>query len=306
MTKLLFISYMNRSGSTFLTSRLNSNRIVSCPESEVLIDRLLVRPDEACTFSDKQCKSISRERKLREWDIGEKRVDQILKTTKTNFQKFKAILELYRDKVSPEAEIILFKGTDLVFNMTEIMNNESSTTMYFIYVLRDPRAVFFSQLNSKNSYTGLPMEVDSVRFSKTWAEHIKAFKSITNAHLVQYENLVTEFDHVFAELVEVFGIEQSYMQQKEYRFGISQKHLHENVAKSPDKKRINKWKNNLSVFHEAILNENLDVLMKEYGYEVTEQKVSCIRLLVFKAIMWGKRIRMKFLSSASYRLKCSM
>src|SRR4030042_639020 len=145
----IFLTYVNRSGSTYLANLLDSSpKILACPEGDFLVTFFLENPGGKFRFDDKTRSRLtnifSTDIKLQCWREGKSFFSGLEKAI-NNLEAFLTILINYRNQVKPDAEFILLKAERIIYLVRKIQKVSIKHTIRFISIIRDPRAVFASQ-----------------------------------------------------------------------------------------------------------------------------------------------------------------
>src|SRR4030042_6435334 len=134
----LFLTYVNRSGSTYLANLLDSSpKILACPEGDMLVSFFLENPGDLFKFNknieDKLLKIFTEDTKLRYWCKEESFFTGLEKAV-NNLEAFITILINYKNQVKPNAEFILFKAERIVFLLGKIQKVSSIHNISFISI----------------------------------------------------------------------------------------------------------------------------------------------------------------------------
>ncbi len=191
----IFLSYINRSGSTFFVNQLSKiPEICICPEADILYDLLLTNPDHIIQNKDILIwgNQLKRDLKFRSWKLD---ITTFLTTSligNTSVSLFFLFLNKFREKYFPASSYILFKHNHLI----RIIDNKElcSYNIKWIALLRDPRAVFNSQKRTINAETDRPMCSNPITFMHLWNSYFKKIiKYSTQSDvlfILQYEELI--------------------------------------------------------------------------------------------------------------------
>lgn len=280
--QFVLVSYLSRSGSTYLTNFLSSNKnILVCPEAEILINLLLESPLDKIDFTKEKWlyHKLYCDKKFLSWDLNLNH-DEII-DLKNNLEIFLFILSKYKTKTKPDAGYIVFKGESLN-NLASRLTRDLLITnnIRFIFIVRDGRAIFNSQKKSYHSLLKLPMEVNPISFSKKWNKYIDNVTSITTARithyqLVKYEDLIQDFNLVINKILFNLGIQdlKSFSFKSAdllSRIPDNQKHLHTNVQNKPDISKIHQWNTLLSRSEIVILQFYMHQKLKSMDYTIID------------------------------------
>lgn len=253
--QIVFLTYIARSGSTYLSKLLSEYDDVGVTIEGDLPDGLKGRdlfevnesgeldPALDCVYSNP---------KFREWSVERAKLKSRLlehNNLPLDFNRLlTVVLDLYFE--NNHAKIFVYKCAIYRAHMDRMR------TMFpgakFILLLRDPRAIFRSQKRSLHSETKRPMQSNPV------ATALNFKKTVTTArdhkrnewlHILKYEDLIPNTNEEMASLLKFLGVENKIrINQSRYFDTIpdKQKHLHQNLKAGPIKDRIDAWKNDLT------------------------------------------------------------
>ncbi|MBN1116061.1 MAG: sulfotransferase [Bacteroidales bacterium] len=296
--QIVFLTYVNRSGSTYLCHLLdNSEEVISCPEAEILVSLFLCNPENKLTDKTlyKLKKAIYTDIKLKHWGFHEEDLGS-LNGTITNVECFKYLLDLFRKKNKPEAKTVLFKAEYLVFLYPILM----SYNFLWLSIIRDIRAVWYSQSRTINPYTNKAFSKSLFRTANYWNNHVKKAMSNSenkNYKLIIFENLVTNFQKTILEISSFLGISDLNMiganHVSPYLILPEQKDIHKNIKRTPQKDFINKWALHLDEEEQYILCLVSSKLIKKFTiltcdfskFNFSGMKKMIIRIKIFFNIL---------------------
>ena len=263
--KLLFISYINRSGSTFLANEFSKySSILACPEAEVLVNYFIRRNEPFYCKPDKLrsllSEIITRDPKLKYWNLKISDFSDLDKY-QNNFEIFLDILRKYRDQVKPESSTILFKADTIAYYYNQIPDESyEKNDITFISIIRDGRASYASQRETIGARKQKPMNRNPVKVAKLWKNWITFFANHEKDPrfiIIRYEELImnfqTQFDHLLSnlKLQDEIGKKMNKGDLCE-RIPPNQRSMHKNILKPPLQGNIGKWRYLLPSSHIAI------------------------------------------------------
>ncbi|MBD3342226.1 MAG: hypothetical protein GF353_24200 [Candidatus Lokiarchaeota archaeon] len=300
--QLHFLFYMNRSGSTLLARELNKFRDVAVGIEG--FEKRFVQYD-AETFkinTKKELKSwldelYKNDKKFIEWNVDRNELENKLTSIgfPLRFDKFLlTVLVLYSDKRS--ARILIHKGRCPSFFHNLYKSFKIYPNSKYIFIDRDPRAIYNSQKKSNDSYTKKSMNKDIVQFALGYAnlqKKIKCYersKILKNAFIkVVYENLVLSVDQEIDKILQFFECADIKIEEDNYFNSIpdDQKHLHENLKEKMLDRRINAWKKELTYDEIYFLEKVLKKSLLKNGYEMEKLSYNNLsnKIITFKNIM---------------------
>jgi hypothetical protein len=166
-----------------------------------------------------------------------------------------AALSLSLDK---SCRVIVHKNGHL-FRCVDRIESEVPAAK-FLFVYRDPRAVFNSQSKSKRSADDQIMQSDILFFALDVADARKRLRILrvrNNFLVVDYERLVADFDAEFERVLAFIGVTNVKCPQSSCyvdRIPGRQKALHQLVDGDPQSRRIFAWANELPLQDILFLN----------------------------------------------------
>lgn len=289
--RIIFLCYINRSGSTFLCQQLSRlQEIVVCPEADILADCLLVNPQKLIADKTRLIESIQKDPKFSQWNLN---LSNLPDNYKINFELFKEILASYKNKENTNAHTIVFKAERLFQLMSGLTVQEMTReNIGFISLIRDIRAVYHSQLHTINPKTGLPFTTDLLNCAIYWNSYFKSIsKHRSKIHsFIQYEKLIIEFPESIFGLVKEFGLNKmnfDYPEGKIYnKIQEDHKVIHKNVSELPKSERIEAWKNNLSKKDIILLEIASGKFLAKLDYTLLTKGKSYPRLYIIFILKW--------------------
>lgn len=277
--KILFITYVNRSGSTFLSNLLSSSDdICVCPESDILVNLFLEDPNKEIVIEkDKLLKSLSRDKKITAWEFDTD-IEAYVSETRTNFQIFTAIIRYYRDRMKPLANVIVFKAERMSFLMSEFSNHlieNSDTEIQFISLIRDPRAVISSQLNTIHPGINQPMTNNVVWSAVYWKRSVRWINRFNSNDLplmiIKYEDLINKHKKCILELSGFIGLTLNSLSPAEgvllKALPAEIKTMHSLANQDPDPRRIDGWRSVMSEKNKYLVERTCRFDMDVYDYK---------------------------------------
>ncbi len=304
--KIIFITYVNRSGSTFLANIFSKySEILVCPEADILIYRLLINPNKQFIYDNKQKQQIksfiSNDKKLKYWGL---QINDLLglNTVKTNFDAFAEILFAYQRKVKPNATTIVFKGTKLI-DLYEKISREikNKYNLKYISIIRDGRAVFASQKRTISPSAKKKFATNPIRVATHWNGFVNnslKYKNDRDYFIVKYESLIEEYENSIKKLFEHLELntDKAYSKHGDLfeRIPDYQKPIHLYIIEDPQKEKIDSWKKKLNPIHIYIFEKISGVNLLKLGYEIINPEVNLRKLffieLYFKIKLIYKKI----------------
>ena len=256
---LILLTYINRSGSTFLANQLSKfDEILVCPEAEILVKKYLARPSVKFKYDHKTKSNIKKlietDRKLKYWGYNLSELSG-LENAKNNYEVFIEFLNVYKKKTKPESKYILFKETRIINCYKKIQkNSESEYHIYFLGIVRDIRGTFASQSTTRSPSTNKIMESNPVFAARKWNQFINKvikFNANDDFFLVHYESLIKNVVHEIGQICSFLGMEYNPEILKKkgdlyFRIPENYREIHQDIQQVPLINNISTWKVKLS------------------------------------------------------------
>ncbi len=266
--KILFLCYINRSGSTFLAHRLHQFREVCvCPELDVPVSGWLEAPEQPGSLQwAAECKHrLQQDPKFVAWQNAGFTLEN-LNYHGSNMETFRSLLTLYRNAMKPDAEIVVFKAERLIhlYPMFKYFPD-----VMWLAVLRDPRAVFHSQRLTPHPDTGRMMAHNPLVLAAKWKVFCKQLIR-HNIPYISYERLIAETDTVLNDFAREHQLVSPPDASKDtYWQHLSPAHraLHTRVTLPPDATRMDRWRQDLPPRDRALIQHHCQTLMEHFRYK---------------------------------------
>jgi len=290
--KLFFLSYINRSGSSFIAQQLSKyDDIFVFPEGDALIDKYLLK-SKINLKSDYLINFFSKDIKLKNWDITEKEINTIVLKYNSKKDIFLNILLTFKNKYKPDANILIFKMQNAFIKYNKLKDNINHN-IGLISIIRDPRAIFISQKNSLDPYSTKPFNINPLITAYYWNSYINKILSNKNNIIIKYEEYVVK-----KIKVEYVILDQISSNKKKSDKGITywdllsdrEKKLHANIDKKPQIESINKWKQTIKPYELSIITKicKNNLLKQKYDTENDNFKLNYFWYLYFKLRIFFK------------------
>lgn len=286
----IFLTYVNRSGSTYLANLLDSSpRILACPEGEMLVSVFLENPNGKFKFDEQAnnrlTKIFSADPKLQYWGDG-KSFFPGLEKAKNNLEAFVTILINYKNQVKPNAEFILFKAERIVFLLGKIQKVSSIHNISFISIVRDPRAVYASQKRTLIPETQKLMSKKPVKTALFWKGHTKKCikeSNQGNQTILSYEDLILDYKQTIKKISVLSGVKLSEFTSEEgslfKRIPEDYKSIHINCEEPPDSSKINEWENFLNKSEILKIELISGKILTKLGYKKKNKKFQYLTII---------------------------
>ncbi len=279
--QLVFLLYVNRSGSTFLASQVARYDGMAVSVESSFLCSLLAR-GISVVRNQTELKSaidvVYDDPSFQNWEIDKSELlnDLVARPLPMTVETLlRAILDHY-PSTDGNINAWLLKIPALSHYVPTVRSAIPGAK--FIHVVRDPRAVISSQARSRSSNTGMAMSINPATSAARWRKLVRTLHGQHGPDFleVRYEDLVTEYDRTIQTVIDFIG--GSGLPPKLGNAGdvgsyygkipAAQRHLHANVAKGrPMPKRIDGWRTELEPTDIHIVQNSLRPEMSRLGYE---------------------------------------
>ncbi|MBN1597450.1 MAG: hypothetical protein JW894_04105 [Bacteroidales bacterium] len=239
--KYIFISYINRSGSTYLANQISKSSFCCvCPEADILFDILLRHPLQK-NRNKRIIKHILNDPKIKMWKLDRDLLEKLLNEKLEGYKVFFNVLSLYREKENNKAVFILFKHNhiNVIFNY---LTEQQRKNVFHITLLRNPANTYLSQKNTISPNTLNPMCKNPYTFCRQFNQFYCNVwqKQSPDTYRLIFEKLINNLNNEMQELLYFLGISDNFSDTAS-RIGSVYKSLnteyravHNNIINPPD------------------------------------------------------------------------
>ena len=268
---ITFLTYLSRSGSTYLASKLSEFAEIGVGIEADFIDGWIAPGFTVDSLKqlDSYLDTLYEGYKFCQWRIDRNLLESNLKAYSFPIlfgQIIFEVLSLYFQQET--VSVMVHKGGHYYRAVNQI--REELPTAKFVFIDRDPRAVFSSMRRSLDSVTQKPMLEDILHFTFGYLDTQKKIRQFAGAsffYLVRYEKLLKNESKEIQEILNFLGVGNKKDEKKLGYFDVvpdNQKHLHQNVSSGkPDITRKDGWKEELGAadirFLEIVLKKHLNL-----------------------------------------------
>ena len=270
--------YLNRSGSTFLSNQLSKlSEILVCPEAEVLVNMLLKNPDTRLNKKDQEIlgSAMEKDRKLKHWNLD---IDSKKTESQSKLDLFFNILNQYRSRTKPGSTVIVFKAVDLI-NCIEILHEyglNKGLDIYFISLIRDPRAIFNSQRQTYVEHRKKLMNRNPLATVYQWNYFVtKSFyySSLTKLIILRYEDLIYNLEIELNQLLKFISFhgEHTFVGLQgdlKARIPHDQLSMHQNITDPPIPEKVNQWQTECKGMIQELIQQYTKEGLKQMKYNI--------------------------------------
>lgn len=311
---MVFVNYINRSGSTYLCRLLDDFEDISVgieggfpgftaklipPQYETIGDDRSLREYLSALFNDIR---------IKQWNLDPDVL--FAKMSAAGYPlTFREILTTCMQSYfgDVESHIWLHKAGYYIECLEDVHRTFPGAKN--IFVVRDPRAIYNSQKSATDIYSGKKMGTTPFNLVDLYRRRVHILEQNRNnsdLKVVVYEELITETGRILDDALEFVGLrnrdrkkEGSYFE----RIPENQRHLHPNVDAKPLKERIDKWATELGPAEIRFIERRLAKEMRIYGYtnsgiglSLPDRLTYCILLFhygLYRLIKGTKSVRHK-------------
>ena len=289
--ELIFLTYINRSGSTYLAQILSSSReILVCPEAEVLVEKFLEDPGKKFKSTEsegrKQIQGLNSDWKFKYWYIAPEELES-LSPAPNNYGIFYSIINLYKEKIKPGALKILFKAERILYLWDKIKGaSQSDDLLHLIAVVRDPRGVYASQKQTVWPGSEKPFSQNPVQTGILWNRFIRELHRLMKTHsdvtVVRYEDLIKAPAGSLEYLTRRINLRKTSFSPGDgdyySRIPENQRQIHGNIKLQPLREKEDEWKRILNELEIELIQNITSKCMKISGYSKEARKICFLKL----------------------------
>ena len=281
--QIVFLTYLNRSGSTLLSKKLDEFDSIDVGIEEDFPDGIrrgkvsITNKDELREYLN----VLSSSKKYDYWDINIRTLEEHLMEEKfplTYGDVLSKLLEIYFSKSL--SSVVLHKKSLYFLYHSKIRRLFPSSKM--IFIARDPRAIYNSQRKSTNSTDGKQMQNSIFHFAMNYKISMSFLSDWVNRSyflLLRYEDLLRNEDVVVNQILNFLSVDRKKGSKPSYfdKIPESQLHLHSNVKEGTNKlDRIDAWTHELATFEQKFLQIVLSSEIERFRYLYADQHLSFI------------------------------
>lgn len=278
MARFAFLTHMNRTGSTFLAKLLDEYQEInvsleaSIPDNITIQYGKVVNDDGLENFLDLLYADV----RFKDWQLDRDRIKSLLKELDYPLEYrdiLQVILSQSIDEKKKDFQWVIKRG-EYINHIHEVLDQIPEAK--FLYIVRDPRAVYnsqkFSRSLSNRSMATSPVSV--VLEFKNKDKILQEHQEKEYFHVLYYENLIRNKDNEVNDVLDFLEVKNRIkVSQEEYASKIPEKqqHLHANITKGPMVQNINKWKKTLTQVEIKFINIKLKKILKKYNYPIDKK-----------------------------------
>lgn len=293
MNQLCILTYLSRSGSTFLARLLSEYRDIGVsleaefPDGVCYRELVIHGPEEV----DGAVAALGRMEMFRHWQIDPGRLSARLRQMAFPI-RFPALFQLILEMNFAEdsAWIHLYKNGAYLERMEAARRAFPEAKVLFI--TRDLRAIYNSQKRTIDGF-GRRMGTSPVKCGLQYvrtARLVAQYRDEPWFHLLRYEDLLTDQEAEIGRVLEFLGASPQKGAAENYAEQIPdpQKHLHVNVGQGARTSRIDGWKTELTTGEIETLQRVGREALAMYGYEALATELPAWKREAVYARDWSR------------------
>jgi len=300
MAQFIFLIYLNRSGSTYLAGLLDRYDDIGVTPEARIPDGIV---ESSCNISDYGALNnfLSRlynNHKFKSWEIDrEKLKNKILNHGDFPF-KFKDVFSIILDEYfrDSKASVYIYKSPYL-FYISRI--RERFPEARFLFIIRDPRAIYSSQKKTFDTDNRVPMASDPIKSLIQFKLAYQIFRKYEHQewfYSLRYEDLILNPDKEVQKVLSFFDVKSALSDDCNdvYSMKLSEKQklIHQNVQSGPITDRINAWLQELDKSEISVIQNYAGREIEALGYELMD-----LGEITFKDRIQIFLLHLKFLTS---------
>lgn len=277
--KHAFLTYLSRSGSTFLAGLLDSYADINVTLEAGLPDGTkrdlleIADPGHVWEALDK----LYADDKFRAWNIDRPALARRLQSLDYPVRYpalFHAILdECFQHR---EGRLRIYKCSYYLEYVDHVRTLFPDAK--FIFILRDIRAIYHSQKQAVSSRKGAPMATNPFGFAAKYNRAAALLDQYGNRdwfHLVRYEDLLCKTEAEMESLLRFLGVSSRRGERTAQAYYAAipdgQKLLHANISAAPQAGRAGAWRAGLTRWELHVLQHSARATLKRYGYDIADE-----------------------------------
>jgi hypothetical protein len=291
--QIVFLTYISRSGSTFLAKLLNEYDDIGVSIEARMPDGILYDSFEIKGPEDveKGLEILYSDGKFNAWNIDKQVLKEEICTLPFPVayeQLLRATLRL--SSSNPSAKILVYKNGFYIKHIETVKKKFPDAK--FIFILRDARAIYNSRKASLNSETLEPMADNPIPVAKEYKQVsliVDRYKDVDWFHVIKYEDLISNTDSEMKRLLAFLatGGEKNLLGRNYVdKIPEREKHLHTNVSLGPLKGRIDAWRGELNNAEIVAIQRISGEILRRNGYELLHVEEISLRDMIVYLGYW--------------------
>jgi hypothetical protein len=301
--RIAFLTYLSRSGSTILARLLDEyDDICVTTEGEIPLELFGVKSYSPITFYSKDdlelyLNNILGKTRVASWNIPNNQILNLCNEVGFPIngpQLVYFLLYAYKEIYMPKARLVIYKACPFMpWHITESKHHFPEAL--YIHLIRDPRAVYYSQKKSIDPFKGTPFSRSPLKTAMEWKRAIRLISDYPEekVKIIKYEELVDRPKDLLKKLILFLGVSPSKDHISEIQFSDRMekvdKNLHREIDLQPDSKKAFVWKDRLLINEIQIIDHYLNELIASQGYEIHYSREKSSNFQLFSIYMNEKK-----------------
>ncbi|WP_372367359.1 sulfotransferase [Candidatus Uabimicrobium sp. HlEnr_7] len=269
---IVFLTYLSRSGSTFLASNLYKYKDIFVSLEAPIPDNVHYGSFKINNSAELESfiENLYTKQKFLAWGVQKDFLytELACKSFPINFNTILSTILTMR--ASQETKVHIYKCGHYIFHVGKIRALFPDAKI--IFLVRDIRAIYNSQKTAKNSQTGKVMAKNPVETAMYYRQAISIAQSYNHNswfYLLRYEDMLKDLFLELENLCKFLNITHEKVENKNYSLKIpkEQQHLHSGINASPNLNKIERWRQHLSKYEIYSLQRIAKQEMEKYKYE---------------------------------------
>lgn len=280
--RLVFLLYYSRSGSTFLSSRLDRFEDIGVSLESGLFRTLILKKADLLKARDPETvyDLVSGEGRFGNLGVSREAFAERLRPGGGYGveEVARAALGAHLGGREPEARVWVVKDGANGYWVNQISSEIPDAL--FVHVLRDGRAVLNSGLNNARPYAaGERMARDPATAARTWTSFVRSVDGYAARHSgrvleCRYEDLMADEEGEISRVRRFLGLPAETVagEADDYyeRLPEKERRIHRLISGVPEKGRVEAWREELGRGERLVFEHRAAPVLREHGYDVPE------------------------------------
>lgn len=274
--QLVFLTYLQRSGSTYLANLLDQYDGVGATLATNFPDGILLPELKLKTASDidSALDQLYTDDKFKSWQLERPALERELRRADLpiDYPRFlHLLLRMYFANTTVETAVI--KRGGYVFHLDKL--REMFPDCKVLHLWRDPRAVYASQKRAISTNTAEPMSETPIKTALLFRKACAIAAHYQKApwfHMVRFEDLIQNQEASLEQVCNFLEVERSLPSSQEGTYADAippeQRHLHQNVNNGPREDRISAWQKELDECEIYLMQKICGTTLAHHDYPI--------------------------------------
>lgn len=272
--QLVYLTYLSRSGSTYLARLLDELEGVQVSLEAPLGFRPFPGRELSCTGAEqieRYVGALYQEPKFQSWGVDREALTAALARHPATLHfpdLLRAILAEAFHGANPAVQV--YKNGECIFDLERLHRRDPRAR--FLFIARDLRGIYNSQRHTPASRTGRFFATNPVKTAVSYNEVFRLLQAHAGSpflHVVRYEDLIESPEAVLAGICSFLGIacvRQGASGAYAARIEREQQKLHPHVGGPPRPERLQAWREELTSGERRLLEALAGPALQGLGY----------------------------------------